>query len=394
MIRAAFLFVILGLGLFVGTQYAGQQGYVLISVAGTTTEMSVTTLVILVIALLAVLFGLEFLIKKSLRATTFTWNWFSVRKLKKARRQTNEGIIKLLEGDWQLAEKKVTRLAEHHDMPLLCYLIASEAAQGMGDTAKRDRYLALAGDQENAGLAVALTRSKQQIQEGQYQAALETLSALKDQHPNNPIILNLLKTTYVQLQNWRALLDLLPKLTKVKQVSLQEQLDLEERAQCGVLADIAAESGSDGLLTHWNSLPRKWKKDAKLLECLVSQLIQRNADEDAYRLIRNMVKKNPDDALLKLLPEMNLPDATVAVSLLESVVKKETDNAAANSALGKCYLRSEQWDKAQQYLEKALSVRADVSDYTALAEALEHQNMSQAAGDVSRQALTLLEAKH
>jgi HemY protein len=343
---------------------------------------------------LAVLFGLEFLIKKSLRATTFTWNWFSVRKLKKARRQTNEGIIKLLEGDWQLAEKKVTRLAEHHDMPLLCYLIASEAAQGMGDTAKRDRYLALAGDQENAGLAVALTRSKQQIQEGQYQAALETLSALKDQHPNNPIILNLLKTTYVQLQNWRALLDLLPKLTKVKQVSLQEQLDLEEQAQCGVLADIAAESGSDGLLTHWNSLPRKWKKDAKLLECLVSQLIQRNADEDAYRLIRNTVKKNPDDALLKLLPEMNLPDATVAVSLLESVVKKEADNAAANSALGKCYLRSEQWDKAQQYLEKALAVRADVSDYTALAEALEHQNMSQAAGDVSRQALTLLEAKH
>lgn len=393
MIRAAFLFIVLGLGLFVGTQYAGQQGYVLISVAGTTTEMSVTTLVILVIALLAVLFGLEFVLKKSLRATTFTWNWFSLRKLKKARRQTNEGIIKLLEGDWQVAEKKVTRLAEHHDMPLLCYLIASEAAQGMGDTAKRDRYLQLAGEQDQAGLAVALTRAKQQIQEGQYHEALENLSALREQHPNNPIVLNLLKSTYVQLQNWQGLLSLLPKLTKVKQVSLQEQLDLEEQAQCGVLTDIAADQGSDGLLEHWNRLPRKWKKDAKLLQCLVNLLIQRHADEEAYRLIRSTVKKNPDEALLKLLPEMNLPDTSVVVSLLESVVKKETDNPAANSALGKCYLRGEQWDKAQQHLEKALSVRADVSDYTALAEALEQQNMPQAAGDVSRQALSLLEAR-
>ncbi len=46
MIRLIFLFVVLGLGLFVGTQYAGQQGYVLISIANRTIEMSVTTLVI------------------------------------------------------------------------------------------------------------------------------------------------------------------------------------------------------------------------------------------------------------------------------------------------------------------------------------------------------------
>ena len=61
MFRLIFLFVVLGLGLFAGTQYAGQQGYVLISVANKTIEMSVTTLVIFVIAALAALFGLEYL---------------------------------------------------------------------------------------------------------------------------------------------------------------------------------------------------------------------------------------------------------------------------------------------------------------------------------------------
>ncbi len=50
MVRLIFLFVVLGAGLFVGTQFSGQQGYVLISIANKTIEMSVTTLVIFVIA--------------------------------------------------------------------------------------------------------------------------------------------------------------------------------------------------------------------------------------------------------------------------------------------------------------------------------------------------------
>ena len=64
MFRIIFLFVVLGAGLFVGSQYSGQQGYVLISIANKTIEMSVTTLVIFVIAVLAALFGLEYLFKK------------------------------------------------------------------------------------------------------------------------------------------------------------------------------------------------------------------------------------------------------------------------------------------------------------------------------------------
>ncbi len=67
MVRLIFLFVVLGAGLFVGTQFSGQQGYVLISIANKTIEMSVTTLVIFVIAALAALFLLEYVVK----------NWFT-----------------------------------------------------------------------------------------------------------------------------------------------------------------------------------------------------------------------------------------------------------------------------------------------------------------------------
>lgn len=389
MIRIIFLFVVLGAGLFAGTQYAGQQGYVLISVADKTIEMSVTTLVIFVIATLAALFGLEYIIKKALYASSATWNWFSVRKMRRSRRYTNEGIIKLLEGDFKGAEKKVTRWANHHDMPLLCYLVASEAAQGAGDKQKRDHYLGLAAQQESSELAVELTRAKQQVREADYQGAFNTLDDLKSNYPNNAILLNLLKAVYVELGKWQPLIDLLPKLVKNKAMSHEEQSELMERAQCGLMQDIAEQKGSEGLIAHWNSLPRKTKLNDQLIECFVKQLIARQADSEAFTVVKESLKKHPNSNLYALLPEMKLADSHPVAVFLEGAIRKDGNNAEAHSALAQLQMRSEKWQEAQEHLEKALSVRSNVSDYAFLADTLEKQDLTKAAHEVSKKALTL-----
>ncbi len=320
MIRLIFLFVVLGLGLFVGTQYAGQQGYVLISIANRTIEMSVTTLVIFIIGALAALFALEFLVKKILYTSFHTWNWFSVRKQRRSRRYTNEGIIKLLEGDWTQAEKKVTRWANHHDMPLLCYLVASEAANGMGDRAKRDRYLALAAQQNNSTLAVELTRAKQQLGDGDNQAALETLTQLQRNHPHNTVVLNLLKQCYQALGEWQPLLALLPKLVKAKRLSNEEAQQLEITAQRGILQDIASPKGSEGLMQHWAQLSRKLKAEPELLMCFITQLIQRKADYEAFSMIKESLKKQATPELYALLPELNISDRHPLIALLQEAL--------------------------------------------------------------------------
>jgi HemY protein len=392
MFRIIFLFVVLGAGLFAGTQYSGQQGYVLISIANKTIEMSVTTLVIFVIAALAALFALEFLVKRALYASSATWNYFSVRKMRRSRRYTNEGIIKLLEGDFKQAEKKVTRWANHHDMPLLCYLVASEAAQGLGDTEKRDKYLALASKQENAELAVELTRAKQQVRESDFNSAFDTLSTLKASYPNNTIVLNLLKSVYIELKLWQPLLDSLPNLVKAKIVTQDEQVLLTQKAQCGLLSEVAEQKGSEGLIAHWNGLPRKLKADDHLVECFAKQLIARKADNEAFTLIKENLKKHPNSNLYALLPNLNLADSHPAIVFLEEVLRKDGNNAQAHSAIAQFHLRNEKWLEAQQHLEKALSVRSDVSDYSYLADALEKQNLTKAAHEVSRKALTLVRA--
>ncbi|MEI8672291.1 heme biosynthesis protein HemY [Vibrio sp. SA48] len=390
MFRIIFLFAILGAGLFIGTQYSGQQGYVLISIANKTIEMSVTTLVIFIIAALVGLFGLEYLLKKAMYASSTTWNWFSVRKLKRSRRYTNQGIIKLLEGDWKQAEKKVTRWANHHDMPLLCYLVASEAALGMGDTAKRDHYLNLASQQENSSLAVELTRAKQQVRQEEYDKALVTLATLEEQHANNTIVLNLLKATYLNLHQWQPLLTLLPKLHKAKQLDDQELDLLTQKAQAGLMSDIAQQQGSEGLINHWNKLPRKTKAKPNLTQCFVKLLIQRKADSEAYTIIKETLKKHPSSEMYALLAELNLLDSHPAILLLQEAIRKDGNNAEAHSSLAQFYMREQKWSQAQEHLEKALSIRTSISDYAYLADSLEKQNYPKAAAEVSRKALSLL----
>ncbi len=391
MFRFIFLFAILGVGLFVGTQYSGQQGYALISIADKTIEMSVTTLVIFIIAALAALFLLEYLIKKLFYAGSSTWNFFSVRKIRRSRRFTNEGIIKLLEGDWKGAEKKVTRWANHHDMPLLCYLVASEAAQGQGDREKRDKYLELASQQEDAHLAVELTRAKQFIRDNEFEAAFDTLSTLKGQFANNPIVLNLLKTTYMQLKLWQPLIDLMPQLSKARLVTDNEKIELIKTAQCGLLNEVAQQQGSEGLISHWNSLPRKVKQDPHLIACFARELISRKADNEAFTVLKETLKKTPSPELYELLPELNVPDIHPLVVFLEDAVKKDPDNAAAHSALAHFYFRQEKWQDSQEQFEAALKLRSDVSDYAFLADTLEKQNQTKAAHEVSRKALTLVQ---
>ncbi|MGF1752985.1 heme biosynthesis protein HemY [Vibrio makurazakiensis] len=392
MIRWIFLLAVLGAGLFAGTQFAGQQGYVLISIANKTVEMSVTTLVIFIVALLAGLFGLEFLLKKALRASSTTWNWFSVRKLKRSRRYTNEGIVKLLEGDWKAAEKKVTRWANHHDMPLLCYLVASQAAHEQGNTAQRDKYLELANQQDDSQLAVELTKAKQQISENNYSDAFDTLSSLKGSYPSNTAVLGLLKVTYIELKLWKPLLELTPKLIKSKLLTTDEKQELEQKAQCGLLHDVAKQQGSEGLITHWDKLPKKQKQNSHLIACFAKQLITRKADSDAYTVIKEAIKKSPTPELYALLPEMNLPDHHPVIVMLQATLKKDDNNAEAHSALAQFFMRDNKWPEAQFHLEKALAVRTNVSDYSYLSDALEKQNLTKAAHEVSRKALTLVKS--
>ncbi|PKF51364.1 heme biosynthesis protein HemY [Enterovibrio nigricans] len=389
MIKILLLVLALIAGIVVGPELAGNQGYVLISAANQTIEMSLTTLIILVVVAFGAFFLLEAIIRKLFSLSSSTRGWFSSRKNKKARALTNDGMLKLLEGDWKQAEKLVVKGASNSDSPLLNYLAAAEAAQSRGDVDSRDKYLQHANDIGADSLATALTRAKLQYRQGQYEEALASLQGLVDANPRNAVLLILLKDTFLQLQDWQALLRLLPSLKRVKAISDVEAAKLEQKAECGLMAHIASQKGSDGLLAHWNSLSRAARQQTPLIACLVKQLISRQADSEAYVILRENLKKNPDEHLIALLPELNLPDYHPAIVKLQDLLRYNENNPVTHSALGQLYFREGKWDEARQHFEKALDVRADVTDYAWLVDTLEKLNDSGTANSLSREALKL-----
>ena len=390
MIRAILLFIILGVGLFVGSEYSGQQGYVLISIASKTIEMSVTTLVIIVVGLFLAVFACEFILKKILTTTFRTFNWFTIRKIRRSRRLTNEGIIKLIEGDFKQAEKKVSRWAKHHDNPLLCYLMASEAADNLGNTKKRDHYLSLASEQDHARLAVELTRAKQQVNDGEIRLGLKTLQSLQPDAPNNPILLNLLKRCYIALHMWQPLIEILPRLIRFNHLTETEETELLQMAHLGALDNIAKRNNSHDLIEHWEALKRHDQKNPVIAAAVAQHLLSVSEGKEALPFMIRVMKKAPSAELYRLMADVPEAQRRDAKNMLIRILEKNDNNAEAHSALAKVYEYQQHWAEAQHHLEKALSIRTSISDYSRLSDVLSQQNKKQAAQDVSRKALSLL----
>lgn len=389
MIKLLLLIAALIAGIVVGPDLAGSQGYVLISFAEQTIEMSLTTLVILIVALLALFFIVEFILRGLFSMGSSTRGWFSQRKARKARTLTADGLVKVIEGDWKQAEKLVTKAAKNSDAPVLNYLAAAEASQELGNTDQRDEYLKRAAECDGQNLAVGLVRAKLQIRQQQYEQALATLQEIKRDNGRNLIVLNLLKECYIQLEDWKALLEILPQLEKDGVITTETKNQLELDAQRGLMAQIAKQSGSDGLMSHWNGLNRKLKQQSVLVAAFVEQMINCNADNDAYTVLREYLKKTSDDTLINLVPKLKLSDNHPAIVRLQDLLRHDSRNAATHSALGQMFAADGKWQEAKEHFTQAVALRPDVSDYAHLVQALENLDDSQAAAQASRQALNL-----
>ena len=95
MIKALFLVIALIAGIILGPEIAGNQGYVLISAANQTIEMSLITLIIGILLVFSLLFLLEFLVRSLFNVSSSTRGWFSIRNNQRARARSEEHTSEL-----------------------------------------------------------------------------------------------------------------------------------------------------------------------------------------------------------------------------------------------------------------------------------------------------------
>ena len=384
MIRIIILVAVMVAGLIFGPQASGNKGYVLIALGNYTIESSVTSAVILAVLFYGALLIVEWLLGRVFGLRRKTLGWYGSRRRRKANQQTVAATLAMAEGHYSQAEKLMLKGASNSDTPLLNYLSAAKAAQARGDDVRRDQYLQKAQEENpKAELALTLTQTQLQIEQGQYDTALAMLESVYALNPRHPMVLDQLRQVHLARHDWAALCDLIPTLHKVGKLTPKQEEELLQQAWNGRLQQAA--SNLETLKAVWQELPRKLRLEPELLASYGDLLRGLGADSEAATLWQEALRKQAMPQLLSRLPKLKLDNYQPLLALLQ----KQQGQPEVDNALAQLYLLAGQLDEAQKLLEQQVEKAPSAAVYHALGQVMDKRRLTNKANEYYRQALDL-----
>ncbi|MGL5483352.1 MAG: heme biosynthesis protein HemY, partial [Aeromonas veronii] len=234
-----------------------------------------------------------------------------------------------------------------------------------------------------AELALTLTQTQLQIEQGQYDTALAMLESVYALNPRHPMVLDQLRQVHLARQDWSALCDLIPALHKVGKLTPKQEEDLLQQAWCGRLQQAAG--SLETLKAVWQDLPRKLRLEPELLACYGDLLRQLGADGEAATLWQEALRKQPMPQLLARLPKLKLDSYQPLLTLLQ----KQQGQPEVDTALAQLYLLAGQLDDAQKLLEQEVERAPSAAAYHALGQLMDKRRLTNKANEYYRQALEL-----
>ena len=347
------------------------RGYVLINVWGYTIESSlVTWLVLLTIGFFVLHFVLR-LVTNIFRVPQDMKQWRRQRRQHLANQALLDGLVKLAEGDWKHAEKQVLRHINDSRVPMLNYLAAARATHELNQYDRRDRYLKLAGQNApSTDVGVKLTQAELQLNQHQQEQALATLRTLQQLEPRHRTVLKTLANLYMDLGDWNSFVDLIPRLRKYKIFDSNELDQLERRAYLALLTS-DPQMTEKQLADLWYRVPLQVQGNKQILLTYLRRLLQSGTTDIAEPLIRNALKKEWDDELVRIYGVIDAADARSQLEHAEHWLKQKENNAFLLLTLGRLSLKNQLWGKARNYFEASIGAHGPPEAYNELAHLLE-----------------------
>lgn len=224
-----FIFIILSIAAWVGLKVAHDTGYVFIAYNHWSAETSLWVGIGIIIVVFIALYTLLRLIVQTSRLPNRLSSWKRMRRYREVRQTTQRGFCELITGDWQKAEQSLLKAAKLSQYSLIHYLFAAKAAQALQAFDRRDDYLRQAHlSAPHSEIVVGITQAELQIESGQWEQAMATLKYLHQLSPKQVRVLELLKRTCLNLNDWTQLKSLIPQLKKAKLCSVNELKEWEE----------------------------------------------------------------------------------------------------------------------------------------------------------------------
>lgn len=332
-------------------------GYVLIAYGNYQLETSVWVGLLVFLLLVFLGYILVALLRRTLSSRHHVGNWLGNRRYQKSLRQTNQGLIAYIEGNWVRARRLLVRAAPTSETPLLNYLMAARANEALGDQKQAMDMLAKAETTtRGAGIAVELTQADLQLKSGQLEACLATLNRARRNADKHPYVLKLLSEVYTGLGDWQALLELMPALRRHHVLPERDIAALEQRAVGEQLDQLAGRADLEGLRTFWDQLPRNLSRDDQVITAYAQRLYLLRDYSGVEQLARKHLSKHWLPTLIDLYGRCPGDDAGKQLLWAEKWLQERNRDPVLLRALGRLAMRAHLWGKAREYLLSSLQL--------------------------------------
>jgi len=383
------LFVALIVGGIGGSWLKNLPGFVIIAYDKTSYEMRLWIAVSLLILLLTVLFFIGAFFRSLISGANRVKGWQGERHWRKARKQTIKGMLSFIEGRWQQSENTMINAAKNSDTKLINYLVAAQSAQHQNSEERRDAYLRLAHKAEpNANVAIGLTQAQLQLDNLQFEQALATLTDLRVKNANHPFILKLLCMTHRKLQDWNAIIDLLPALKKQNVFRTEKLERIETLSVTGILEAEAQKGELESFKDAWLKLPSASRKKHHHILSYAKTLIEFEQMDEAEKILKPLFKKSSDEEVIRLYGALKSTEGSKQFGFLENWYNNHPQ--APNViylALGKIAFNISLWGKARYYFERSLRLAPCAESYFMMAKTLLQLDDEELAAECFRHGL-------
>ena len=311
------------------------------------------------------------------------------RRRRRARDDTQRGVLELAAGQWKSAEDLLSRAAPDSDSPAANYLVAARAADLLDATGRRDEWLSRAQEEAPEARAAALiTLTEMQMRRGQDEAALQTLEQLDASGDLNSRGLELMARLCQQLGRSDRLRALAPRLQATKELP---EAQVDELLAVVRLADVraAAERGDAAALEKaWSDVPRAARKLPASVAAYARAAMACGDHPAAERVLRELIEQSPDAGAIRLYGELVLDNPLVPLERAESWLRQRPEDPELLASCARLCLRAELFGKARSYLEASLARRPNAENSLILADLLEQMGEREAAARCLRESVT------
>lgn len=351
------------------------SGYILVSIGRYTLETSFW----FGLTVLLLVWGIWRIVRRiSLRfynAIASSVSWLSESKSRRLEQRSSRGMMYFFEGHWEAAKKELLSATRLTDKPLLQYLAAAKSALELGDK-EEALFLIQQAEQHSPedNLAILLAQAQLAFYEKDYVKSIESLQRAQSLEPSHPVVLNLLKSAYLQSHDWQSLIDLYPQIKNTKTESKESLQLMEESMYSGYLETALSKiiSKSNNIVEKvsdvWKSIPGPLRKNPRLVEIYVRSLLDHGLNEEALSTLTSTLKNQWSDALILLYSFVTPKDKKAQLLTAEGWIKGRPQDPLLLMILGRLARNNALWGKSREYYEKSVAVNPTVEAYAELAD--------------------------